>query len=306
MPVGQAPLCRYNPSDWNRPMARLIYTSDLHGHLALYRAAGEAALAAQADAVIIGGDLCPGTPSSSRVDLPESQPEFLLREVGPLVAGWKRSRPALRVFAIPGNDDCATITPALSQLEQMGLVEDLHQKSAQLGALTLVGLAFVPPTPFSFKDFERRDTAEDSGPYPSLARCVVATEKGFEEIEDFAAYLNALPTIEEELARLPAFAPEHTIAVIHCPPYGTSCDVLFNRDYIGSRALRKWIERHQPLLALHGHIHESPHMSGAFADRVGRTVVVNPGCDHQRPHWVLIDTERLDSPEHSIFGRRLV
>lgn len=283
-------------------MARLIYTSDLHGHLALYRAAGEAALGAQADALVIGGDLCPGTPSSSSVDLPESQPEFLLREVGPLVARWKRSRPALRVFAIPGNDDCATVVPALSQLEQMGLVEDLHQKSARLRDLTLVGSAFVPPTPFSFKDFERRDTADDSGPYPQIARCVLATEHGFEEIEDFPAYLNSLPTIEAELAHLPVFGPDRAIAVIHCPPYGTRCDVLFNRDHIGSRALRNWIERQQPLLTLHGHIHESPQMSGAFADRIGRSVAVNPGCDHERPHWVLIDTERLDLMEHSIYG----
>ena len=283
-------------------MARLIYTSDLHGHLELYRAAGKAALGAQADAVVFGGDLCPGTPSSSSVDLPESQPEFLLREVGPLVEGWKRSRPTLRVFTIPGNDDCATIMPALRQLEKMGLVEDLHQKSARLGDCTFVGLAFVPPTPFSFKDFERRDTAGDGQPQPQLARCVLATKNGFEEIEDFAAYLNSLPTIEEELARLPASEPDHTIAVIHCPPYGTRCDVLFNRQHIGSRALRDWIERHQPILALHGHIHESPHMSGAFADRVGRTVVVNPGCDHERPHWVMIDTERPDFLEHSIYG----
>jgi Icc-related predicted phosphoesterase len=285
------------------PMAQLVYTSDLHGHLALYRAAGEAALGAGADAVILGGDLCPGTPSASSVDLPESQPEFLLRAVAPLVESWKRSRPALRVFAIPGNDDCATVVPALSQLEKIGLVEDLHQKSARLGDFSLVGLAFVPPTPFSFKDFERWDTAEHQRREPQIARSVLATEHGFEELEDFPAYLDSHPTIEEELTRLPVSEPGRTIAVIHCPPYGTRCDVLFNREHIGSRAVRGWIERHQPLLSLHGHIHESPRMSGAFADRIGKTVVVNPGCDHQRPHWVLIDTESPGNLEHSISGR---
>ncbi len=283
-------------------MARLVYTADLHGHLALYRAAGEAALGAEADALIFGGDLCPGTPSASSRDLPDSQPEFLLREVGPLVETWKRSRPALRVFAIPGNDDCATISPALSQLEKLGLVEDLHQKLARLGSYTLLGSAFVPPTPFSFKDFERRDTAGDWQLQPQIARCVLTTEQGFEEIEDFPAYLNSRPTIEEELARLPVAEPGRTIAVIHCPPFGTRCDVLFNGEHIGSRALRDWIEHHQPLLTLHGHIHESPRISGAFADRIGKTVVVNPGCDHERPHWVLIDTERLDRMVHSIYG----
>jgi Icc-related predicted phosphoesterase len=285
-------------------MAQLLYTSDLHGHLALYRAAGEAALDNAADAVIFGGDLCPGTPSASSRNLPETQPVFLLREVRPLLEAWKRKRPKLRVFAIPGNDDCKTIAPALRQLEREGLVEDLHQKSACLGDLTLVGLAFVPPTPFSFKDYERRDATEDWQLQPHIARCVVATERGLEEIADFPAYLNSHPTIEEELARLPAADPGRTIGVIHCPPYGTRCDVLFNGEHIGSPALRKWIERVQPLLTLHGHIHESPRMSGAFADRLGRTTVINPGCDHERPHRVLIDTERLESLKHSIYARQ--
>ena len=284
-------------------MPRLLYTSDLHGDLELYRAAGEAALRTGADAVVFGGDLCPGTPSSSSLDLPDAQPEFLLHEVGPLVESWKRSRPALRVFAIPGNDDCQTVLPALNELGERGLVENLHLRGAELGGATLVGLAFVPPTPFSFKDFERRDTADDRASVPQLARCVLATKHGFKEIEDFPAYLNSHPTIEEELTRLPITEPGRTIAVIHCPPYGTRCDVLFNGQHIGSRTLRHWIERHQPLLSLHGHIHESPRMSGAFADRIGKTVVVNPGCDHERPHWVFIDTEHPAELEHSLHGR---
>jgi Icc-related predicted phosphoesterase len=285
-------------------LTRLVYTSDLHGDLELYRAAGEAALQRKADALIIGGDLCPGTPSASAVSLPRAQPEFLRRQVGPMVEAWKKQRPTLRVFVIPGNDDCGTILAALDQLESAGLVENLHLKSARLGAYSLVGMAFVPPTPFSFKDFERRDGPEERPREPQLARSVLATDEGFKVIDDFGSYLNSLPTLEEEIARLPIDEASRTIAVMHCPPYDTRCDVLFNGQHIGSRAIRRWIERTQPLLTLHGHIHESPKMSGSFADRLGKTVVVNPGASGRVPHWIYLELENLAGLEHSVYGRR--
>ncbi len=285
-------------------MLRIIYTSDLHGDQELYRAAGEAALRTSARAVVLGGDLCPGTPSASSVQLPRSQPEFLLNEVGPMVEGWKRAHPALRIFAIPGNDDCQTILAALHELEERGLVENLHQRVLKLDSFTLVGLSFVPPTPFSIKDFERRDSEGDSAREPQIARSVVGTSAGFRDVADFEQYLEALPTIKEELDRLSIDDPERTVAVIHCPPFRTRCDVLFNGQPIGSRAVRRWIERHQPLLTLHGHIHESPKMTGSFFDRIGRTLIINPGASGREPHTVEIDIENLSVLEHSFYGRR--
>ena len=285
-------------------MFRLIYTSDLHGDPELYRAVGEAALRTSARAVVLGGDLCPGTPSASSIHLPRSQPEFLLKEVSPMIENWKRDHPALRVFAIPGNDDCQTILAALNELEQKGLVENLHQRALRLDSYTLVGLSFVPPTPFSIKDFERRDSKGDSAREPQISRSVVGTPGGFREVEDFDRYLESLPSLEEELEALTLDDPSRTVAVIHCPPFGTRCDVLFNGQPIGSRALRRWIERGQPLLTLHGHIHESPKMSGAFFDRIGRTLVVNPGASARIPHLVQIDLENLSALEHSVYGRQ--
>ena len=286
-------------------MTRLIYTSDLHGHLPLYEAAGEATVRFEAAALIFGGDLCPGTPSASSVDLPSSQPEFILRELGPILRAWKRARPALRIFAIPGNDDCQTILPALEELERESLIENLHQRSARLRDYTFVGLAFVPPTPFAIKDFERRDHTGARTREARMGPCVLGTPRGFEVLRDFEAYLNSNPTIEEELNRLPVSEPQRTIAVIHCPPYRTRCDVLSSGQHIGSEALRRWIERVQPLLTLHGHIHESPRVSGAFCDRIGATVVINPGADPagRDPHLVFINLEDLSALKHSAYGQ---
>jgi Icc-related predicted phosphoesterase len=138
------------------------------------------------------------------------------------------------------------------------------------------------------------------------ARSVLATEQGFQIIADFDAYLKSLPTIADELARLPATEASRTIAVLHSPPYNTRCDVLYGGEHVGSRAVRRWIERTQPLLTLHGHIHESPKMSGSFSDRIGSSVVVNPGASGRVPHIVTIDLGDVIELAHSVYGRRKI
>jgi Icc-related predicted phosphoesterase len=44
---------------------------------------------------------------------------------------------------------------------------------------------------------------------------------------------------------------------------------------VGSTAVRDAIERYQPIVSLHGHVHES-----AGFRRLGRTMAVNPGSDY--------------------------
>lgn len=63
-----------------------------------------------------------------------------------------------------------------------------------------------------------------------------------------------------------------TILVSHNPPKDTACDVLPNGMHVGSMAVREFIEENQPDICLCGHIHEARAL-----DRIGRTVVVNPG-----------------------------
>jgi Icc-related predicted phosphoesterase len=94
--------------------------------------------------------------------------------------------------------------------------------------------------------------------------------------------------IEVEVARLPSM--ERAIFNLHVPPKDSQLDkaALLNPDLspvveggapvlagVGSTAVRGAIERHQPPLALHGHIHES---RGAV--RLGTTLCVNPGSEY--------------------------
>jgi len=84
--------------------------------------------------------------------------------------------------------------------------------------------------------------------------------------------------------------PENTIAVLHVPPYDSGLDLCPELDKnlkiitqggqvvmksAGSKAVRTWIEKIQPVLSLHGHIHESPgHV------HIGRTLAVNAGSEY--------------------------
>ena len=73
------------------------------------------------------------------------------------------------------------------------------------------------------------------------------------------------------------FRPNRAIYVMHSPPFGTRLDFIQGGELAGSRSIKAFIEKHLPFLTLHGHIHESPDLSGHYFDRIGETISVNPG-----------------------------
>jgi uncharacterized protein len=112
------------------------------------------------------------------------------------------------------------------------------------------------------------------------------------------------PQLAERIARMTAqltAAPERTIFSLHCPPYGTGLDdapeLTAEMDLkdaghavkpVGSTAVRDAIERYQPALSLHGHIHEC-----RATKRLGRTLCVNPGSSYEQGQLLgaVIDVE---------------
>jgi Icc-related predicted phosphoesterase len=283
-------------------MAQVLFITDLHGSLAHYREAGAAAAGAGVQAIILGGDLCPRPRHQPLAELPRVQARFLREELAPLLAAWRAE--GRQVFAIPGNDDFANTLETLDELGAAGLVTSLHGRAVPLGDHVLVGLGFVPPTPFAIKDFERRDEAAGPVAVPPCAGALQWERDAVRPVGDFGAYLAARPSLEEELARLDAAAAPgaRLVGVLHTPPSDTRCDVLWSGAHVGSRAVRAWIERRRPVCTLHGHIHESPDVSGAFADRVGATWIVNPGADERQARWVCLDLARPEAMTHSVWG----
>ena len=85
-------------------------------------------------------------------------------------------------------------------------------------------------------------------------------------------------------------APDRAIFNIHVPPYATGLDIAPLLDDnlkpvvaagevatgpVGSKAVRAAIEHYQPLIALHGHVHES-----RGVNKIGRTTCINPGSEY--------------------------
>jgi uncharacterized protein len=100
---------------------------------------------------------------------------------------------------------------------------------------------------------------------------------------------------EDELyARLDALAsqvrdPARAVFMIHVPPYDSGLDTApildenlrptvsagdVLRGPVGSTAVRQIIERYQPVLSIHGHIHES-----GGERKIGKTLCINPGSE---------------------------
>jgi len=104
--------------------------------------------------------------------------------------------------------------------------------------------------------------------------------------------------IEEDilLSKLESIAAEvktteTAVFNLHVPPYDSHLDMAPQLDKnlkvdahagtgvmmipVGSTAVRKIIEKYQPMLGLHGHIHESRAVS-----KIGRTTCINPGSEY--------------------------
>jgi len=73
-----------------------------------------------------------------------------------------------------------------------------------------------------------------------------------------------------------------TVIVSHVPPSGTKVDMAFIGGHAGSRSFSRFIIDTRPLAVFCGHIHE-----GRGVDRIGNTVVVNPG-PARRGYYALV------------------
>ena len=280
---------------------KIIYTADLHGIESLYSKLFQLAVNWRADAIIIGGDLLPkhGTFWTSV----EDQRDFIIRFMKPKLEEIHGELPGLEVYAIMGNDDWLINMPYLEELQSCGLLRLLHNQKYRLGnRFELIGYANVPPTPFSIKDSERLDTA-DAPMEPQHSAACISTVTGIRQI-DAVTHFSSHNTLEEELAELPVpKSYEKTVYVMHAPPFQTNLDVLYDGRPVGSRAIRQFIEKNQPYLTLHGHIHEAPSRSGSYRDKIGHTVCINPGQTTDELHAVMFKLEDvLNTMNHTIFG----
>ena len=196
----------------------------------------------------------------------DAQERLLERLATESIAGWIRladdrlEGTGVQCWAMPGNDDPHSIDAAFAAARH---TQNCDQRVVELpDGYTMLSLSDANPTPWR----SPRELTE----------------------EELAARIEVLAAQIPDMSR--------AIFNLHVPPHASDLDAAAELDEdfrprhrggapviaaVGSTAVREAIERHQPLLGLHGHIHESKGIT-----KIGRTTCINPGSTY--------NTGRLD------------
>jgi Icc-related predicted phosphoesterase len=182
--------------------------------------------------------------------------EVMAKELGRWlqIAEDKLKGSGIRCYASPGNDDIWELDQVLRSQSVVETpdggrvtIDDEHE---------MVGIGYSTPTPWHT---ERECTEEEYA----------------DKIEDLVGMIESMPK---------------AIFDIHCPPFDSGLDSApeITEDLkpvtilgqpqtapVGSKAVKAAIQRYQPLLGLHGHVHESRGIV-----KIGRTVCINPGSEY--------------------------
>ena len=154
-----------------------------------------------------------------------------------------------KVYMAPGNDDYFEIDKII---EDSSAIVNCNNKNVLVGEHEMITFSYANPTPWN-----------------------TPREKPDEELE---------PMLEELVATVKD--KSNAIFNFHAPPYGFGLDLAPELDanltqaadrkiHVGSRAVAKMIEKYQPLLGLHGHIHES-----RGVQKIRKTTIINPGSEY--------------------------
>lgn len=169
------------------------------------------------------------------------------------LAEERLDRTHVRCFLMPGNDDPPGVDESIERARR---VEACDERIVEFHGHEMISLGYSNRTPFD----SPRELDED---------------ELYERVDRLA----------QQLQR-----PSHAIFNLHVPPYDSTLDTAAELDEnlsvvmlgsepklipVGSTAVRELIERYEPLLSLHGHVHES-----ANATRIGKTLCINPGSDY--------------------------
>ena len=276
-------------------MPLYFFSSDLHGHPDRYQKLYKEILKKKPQAVLLGGDLLPhGFGIKSDFD------NFFHDFVLPLFLKLKKEMgteyPA--VFLILGNDDPRINEEDFIKAQTTGVWIYIHEKKHQFNGFTIYGYAYVPPTPFRLKDWERYDVSRYVDP-----GCIHPTEGIFTvEPEGDIEY----QTIQSDLENLTAGEDlSKAIMLFHSPPYNTALDraALDGKKidhvpldvHVGSIAIKRIIEERNPMITLHGHIHESSRITGQWHEYIGNTLSVNAAWEGPELSLVSFDPEHPET-----------
>ena len=145
-------------------------------------------------------------------------------------------------------------TPELTTAQNPGKFTCIHGRCERFGSFSFIGLGGAVQGPFQ-TPFE----SSEEEIYDILHKAVKACEEA------------------------------KVVLLSHAPPKNTSVDLTRSGRHVGSSAVRRFIEEMEPILAVCGHIHEARGI-----DRIGRTLVLNPGPVQNRLYSLIELTDTID------------
>jgi len=264
-------------------MNTCFFVSDLHGMISRYEKLVRKIKTERPEFVFIGGDLLPHKSIQGRTGF--EQVEDFGRDV--ILKKFRKLKEVMachypKVYLIPGNDDRKDQLNAIGTGEEEQLWTNLNMRTVVAGKYRFIGYAYVPPTPFRLKDWEKYDVSRyvDPGCLSPLEGVRTAEADGDPEWDTIAKDLEAL-TRNTDLS--------NSVFLFHSPPYqclldraaldGRMVDHVPMDVHVGSIAIQRFIQEKQPWITLHGHIHESARLTGAWRERFGRTFAFNAAHD---------------------------
>jgi len=286
-------------------MRDCFFVSDLHGKIERYNKLFEVIEKEKPEGVFLGGDLLPsGLLSAGKIDIKHRDfiNDFLVRALEKLRDTLKKDYP--RIFIILGNDDGRFPEASLLDSAAKGIWEYIQERKVALRDFCVYGYSYVPPTPFMLKDWERYDVSRYVDP-----GCI-SPEEGWRSVP-VSEYEMRYRTIKKDLADLAGEDKlDKSIFLFHAPPYKTALDraALDNVKidgvpvdvHTGSIAIKNFIEDRQPLITLHGHIHESAKITGKWYEQTGRTYSFSAAHDGPELSLVNFNPEEPEKAERRL------
>ncbi|MCL7388472.1 MAG: metallophosphoesterase [Thaumarchaeota archaeon] len=159
------------------------------------------------------------------------------------------------VILMPGNDDILEIDPIIQKSDRV--IYPLNRLVELPLGYGMISMDYVNPTPWN-------------------------TPRESEEKNLWKMLEEKTGLVDREWGKI--------ICSFHPPPYNTKLDLApkldrnlrpvysfgeLEKENVGSKSVRRFFEKYNPLIGLHGHIHESPGY-----DKVGKTIVFNPGSEY--------------------------
>jgi Icc-related predicted phosphoesterase len=271
---------------------KILYVTDIHGIEWKHTEILQIASSLKPDVVINGGDMLPFKGNLLHQD------KFITGFLDEYFSRFESL--GIYYLGFLGNDDLSIFDDLFQEMcDKYSYVVNMAQNRFQIegNKYEFIGMNWVSDLPFGLKDRARRDTPDFEHP-KQVGKQYLSIPNGFKRLEDWISYAKSLPTIEDEIRNLVKPTDmSNAIYIFHNPPANLGLDVVFDGRKVGSDVEYAFLQENQPKLSLHGHIHESPDVSGKWFSQIGKTICIQPGQSRQDQNsitYVVIDLETMN------------